>query len=710
MAVTISVQPSAVYNGSAWTVTSDKDDATAKTITVFADYTGTVAGTVKVTTSVAHTFLTEDVVTITGTTNYNGTFDLTKIDADEFYITVAWVANDATGTVTLNNPNFRIKAELIISATTEAVKWQPKGSLSFDFKNILWALVTYNVIDFDSLNIQTPNSSSFKTYTVKFTEFWESTANALITGANATSGTKYIYEVDVPVADFADYNLSDDDELFLTERPTTKNKIRIGDNLVTGWTNYTAPDGFDTFTSSGRNITSAIDSDAGNRSVCYSTSLGRISKGDIIEIYCNVTKNSGTLPEIGLIQGTTIDWKSNYPTIAEGYNYKKIIATADMTISRVMIHSGIAGQVNFVMSQVYVSKAYNELDYLALISEETTIIPAFTQYDIDGASLRTTSLDGVAISGERGVCPISALLFAHSTTQVESILFKAGTGLNLDGVELIEGWNTGTDVYDVFTVTGTRITDCQETTGNAGAALSGSAAGGEGDGFGVFKDEVINVVCTVTHNGGDLPWIFLSNSHAGPWLVAGGKEISNNVRLSAGANDIDLTATKTVLAASYPNGVYVCIYNPNPELVDFSTTGDIAVTGTSFLSEGKTFERNPKCYPSPVRIEWLNKFGAFDAYTFLANYDESRRSNRKYYKDTSDVEQILDIESFQEITAYSMFETQTMLDWLKTIQDSTRVYWIMDNVRIEIIVTSTSQSIKKLKQRNRISLTFRRTV
>ncbi len=140
MAVTISVQPDAVSNNSAWTVTSDKDDATAKTITVFADYTGTVAGTVKVTTSVAHTYLTNDVIVITGTTNYNGTYDLTKIDADEFYITVTWVADDATGTTTLTNPNFRIKAELIISATTEAAKWQPKGSLSFDFKNILWAL------------------------------------------------------------------------------------------------------------------------------------------------------------------------------------------------------------------------------------------------------------------------------------------------------------------------------------------------------------------------------------------------------------------------------------------------------------------------------------------------------------------------------------------------------------------------------------------
>ena len=170
MAITITaVQPAAISNVSAWTVTSDKDDATAKSISAFADYSGTVPGTVKVTTSASHTFLTNDVIVITGTTSYNGTFDITKIDADEFYITVTWVANDATGTATLTNPNFRIKAELIISATTKAVKWQPKGTLSWDFKNILWALITYDVINFDSLNIVTSNSSSYKTYTTKFT-------------------------------------------------------------------------------------------------------------------------------------------------------------------------------------------------------------------------------------------------------------------------------------------------------------------------------------------------------------------------------------------------------------------------------------------------------------------------------------------------------------------------------------------------------------
>lgn len=68
-------------------------------ITAFADYSATVAGTVKVT-SATHLLETGMKVTITGSTSYNGTFDVTKIDANNYYITDTWVADDAAGTST----------------------------------------------------------------------------------------------------------------------------------------------------------------------------------------------------------------------------------------------------------------------------------------------------------------------------------------------------------------------------------------------------------------------------------------------------------------------------------------------------------------------------------------------------------------------------------------------------------------------------------
>ena len=52
------------------------------------DYSGTVGGTVKFTTSAAHGLTSGQTVTLTGTT-YDGTYTATVVDADEFYVTVA---------------------------------------------------------------------------------------------------------------------------------------------------------------------------------------------------------------------------------------------------------------------------------------------------------------------------------------------------------------------------------------------------------------------------------------------------------------------------------------------------------------------------------------------------------------------------------------------------------------------------------------------
>ena len=62
-------------------------------ITAFANYGGTVSGTVKATCN-NHGLSTGEIVTIAGTTNYNGTYKVTKIDANNFYFTATWVATN----------------------------------------------------------------------------------------------------------------------------------------------------------------------------------------------------------------------------------------------------------------------------------------------------------------------------------------------------------------------------------------------------------------------------------------------------------------------------------------------------------------------------------------------------------------------------------------------------------------------------------------
>ena len=73
-----------------------KDTTLTGSITAFAD-----GGSGQVTvTSANHGLHDNDSVTITGTTNYNGTFTITNTDTNTFEITDTWVSDDATGTWT----------------------------------------------------------------------------------------------------------------------------------------------------------------------------------------------------------------------------------------------------------------------------------------------------------------------------------------------------------------------------------------------------------------------------------------------------------------------------------------------------------------------------------------------------------------------------------------------------------------------------------
>jgi hypothetical protein len=68
-----------------------------RTITAFSDYSGTVAGTI-LATSVAHELQTNDKAKISGTTNYNNLYVITKVDDDSFYFTEVWVADESPAT------------------------------------------------------------------------------------------------------------------------------------------------------------------------------------------------------------------------------------------------------------------------------------------------------------------------------------------------------------------------------------------------------------------------------------------------------------------------------------------------------------------------------------------------------------------------------------------------------------------------------------
>jgi hypothetical protein len=68
-------------------------------VSAYTDYSATVDGTTKVT-ATGHGLTTGLYSSITGTTNYNGDYYATRLDADEFYIAIDYVADDGVSTGT----------------------------------------------------------------------------------------------------------------------------------------------------------------------------------------------------------------------------------------------------------------------------------------------------------------------------------------------------------------------------------------------------------------------------------------------------------------------------------------------------------------------------------------------------------------------------------------------------------------------------------
>lgn len=92
-----------VWYGKHWTI-----DATGAlhvaavasgSFSAFADYSATIGGAV-LCTDASHGLLTGDEVTIAGTTNYNGTYQIVRVDGNTFYVFPqnGWKGDDATGT------------------------------------------------------------------------------------------------------------------------------------------------------------------------------------------------------------------------------------------------------------------------------------------------------------------------------------------------------------------------------------------------------------------------------------------------------------------------------------------------------------------------------------------------------------------------------------------------------------------------------------
>ena len=120
--------------------TTGKDSYVSPTgsITNIIDYGATVPGTIKITSAI-HNLSTGNVVVITGTTNYDGTYTITVVDANDYYVTATYVADETSGTWELSIGGIWLgydvdKYKLNIGNASHYLKWtgsalQIKGDL-----------------------------------------------------------------------------------------------------------------------------------------------------------------------------------------------------------------------------------------------------------------------------------------------------------------------------------------------------------------------------------------------------------------------------------------------------------------------------------------------------------------------------------------------------------------------------------------------------
>ena len=122
------------------------DSGSVGATSAFADYSGTVTGTVLVT-SAAHGLSTGDVITIMGSTSYNGVFQVTVVSTSTFYIVDTWVADDgvstwiqpAHGLVSVGSAGiYNLEAHITINpSATCTVSWMPYINTTPQYKGTI---------------------------------------------------------------------------------------------------------------------------------------------------------------------------------------------------------------------------------------------------------------------------------------------------------------------------------------------------------------------------------------------------------------------------------------------------------------------------------------------------------------------------------------------------------------------------------------------
>jgi len=127
----------------------------------------------------------------------------------------------------------------------------------------------------------------------------------------------------------------------------------IYENLITSFTNGD----YDTFTKSGTTITSAINA-AGNADALSSNLTGGVNKGDVITMYCFLTKTSGQLPSVYIRDnGTGNSISGAGQALITGLNVITFTIDSSIANCQLKLYNTAAG--SFSITEVIIIRSYS---------------------------------------------------------------------------------------------------------------------------------------------------------------------------------------------------------------------------------------------------------------------------------------------------------------------------------------------------------------
>ncbi len=307
--------------------------------------------------------------------------------------------------------------------------------------------------------------------------------NNVILTANATTtvhlafyvatGNQSNFSARVTFSEFLEvHEYTDVDYIQYNGGALVKNEIN---NLITGWNNLA----YDTFITSGTEITSAIDGTDGN---AESTDTFSVTKGEILIINVqSLVLNSGAAPEVLIFDNDVLIIISETVQLAAGDNYVIFTITENATNAKLILLNISA--CDFSTGEI-------------ILYRKEDLLPRGTYY------LKLTDGTNEWFSEWFNISDVYENLIAGL--------------VNVD--------------YETFVSTGTKAVSVIET-GSDGKFFSQAA-----NPFAIANDEVVTVIFFLTLNSGQLPEVRIISS-------ATGSALTNGVTAAEGVNEIELTAT-----------------------------------------------------------------------------------------------------------------------------------------------------------------------